>query len=272
MSKQLYEKSRRVLMPVFDNVDTDVNVCACYTQLAMYLASADEVSKANFFLENAEISVDTLKMANDDPDIQTHIMFLEFVLRTIHAIVEEHDLLTTLRNVSYFRSLMHRITIEDEIQTSSAIATPLNDVVQIVDEQLLQFLPILVKLGEVLPSRSLHSQKLTFELLSLGVKLWYYKSSNLMDENTLQFANSVTEITMSDYFAICPPFVCSVVIEAAIVHAHFVETKIELIDYLIKDFRALKVMGERHEIASRRNESFMEGLEQLIDRLQADKT
>ncbi len=264
LARQLYDKSRKVLMPVFDDADHDVNVASAYTQLSMFLTSVGDLQRARFFYDNVELSIIQLRRANDDPETQTYIMFLEFVTNVLRAMInDDSDLLKTVTSLIQLNNLVTRVAENDEIDTGNVSMS--SDILEIIEEMYQTFLKRLTSIEDILPTRSLHSQKTTFHLMALGSKLLYYKCNNIMNQMVLDIANEVTEVANTEYYAICPPFVGLAVIEAAIVQANFFKEQKDLEKQLLIDVKSLRLLGQRHVLAGKRYLPFADGIEKLLN-------
>jgi hypothetical protein len=273
MSLQLYEKSRRVLLPVFDNVDRDMNVAAAYSQLAMFTAASGDETRANFFVENAQASLKELSYFIGDPSTQTNLLFLDFVVKSVQMLLDEENYLyfCVSMNLTLF-NLVNRLLNSDEIFIQYDPGAVSSDLFTFTDNLMTDFIAKVDTCAGVLPESAIQSKKYTFIAVTYGCQLAYLKMKDQLDSQTLEIADKITRMTEQDFFHKCAPIVYKTVVEAALVHAQFVgQTKspTTLAD-LVSDRKALTKLSERFPIVKKRCSTIMDALDQLIEQVKTE--
>jgi len=251
IANALYEKSRELLLPIFDVVDENFEVAATYACLTQYLLSSGNLDKAAFFIRNAKKYLNNMARKRNSSKERT----LEW------SVLSSTQLLECNQSLSV--RLSHMNVYFDNDQDKLLI---LNDL-DCIDNMLVRIINYMDRnVNGRVPLPDAISKKLYFFAIAQGAKLQIMKERDADKDQLLQIANSIADVTMSEYFPVCHCMIAISVMEAAFVHAKLLSESPsrELIERLRQDYNGIVTISQRNLVIRMRYGDYISKLESLI--------
>lgn len=117
-----------------------------------------------------------------------------------------------------------------------------------------------------LPVNDFLAKKLYFKALAQGAKLQNLRRHGIMNQDTIEIANSISDLTTSNYFSLSHPMITIPVIEAMDIHTKCARENpsIQMIGKLKQDLRGLQTLRDRYGIIRYRYTSLIENVEEFV--------
>jgi len=275
ISKQLYEKARLLLYPIFDEVECNYEVASCYQYLALWNTYNGDLIRANFYLKNCSKFLENL----DQQQSNINTNFLRYSIRVIETLADDK---ATLWQIFLLLTEMHGLYGRFRALQDSSIFmdsnTPLSNTpilgLESIDILVRELSAIIDKNFGLLPTANLEIKRLQYLIIAQAVKLLCIKNAGILpDITTLNIANSIANMTKSQYFPLCSSFTAPALIEAANVHMKFLLDGFNqtLVSQLKQEYLALKILSDRYDLVMIRYGNFIQGIEQIIRMYEAQQ-
>ncbi|KAL0478077.1 transcriptional regulatory protein [Acrasis kona] len=116
-----------------------------------------------------------------------------------------------------------------------------------------------------LPNGDMVTKKLNMYLVAAGAKIQYLNQNKQgLSQQAIFLANHITLLTRHNNYALCYPLVATAVVEASKTHRLFLESdildqahKLEVLDFLKEDARALLALKDRYKIVATRYQDYI---------------
>jgi hypothetical protein len=243
IATKLYEKTRDLLVSIFDLVGEDLEVAACYGCLTQYFVTVGDVGKATFFMNNA-----TSFLNNVTAPKQRMADALAKTLRTCaQALSTNENITEAFANVFY-------IKLEADA-TSQEISN--------ITDKVLVYLDSLE-----LPPTVRVARRIYVMLLSEGLKIQKLRERQVPINNEyLDYARKITKLVSEEYFSICQGAVAIALKESSLVYMELLEQtpSTEFVENLKENLRGLNILSERHGLIRNRYYDFITSIKQRVE-------
>jgi hypothetical protein len=232
ISRVLYQKTREILLPVFDDVANNFEVAACYVILGDYLINSGECKRALFFLRNAQKFIAT---AEDAP--RYHV--LKHALLYYTQIAEFSD--DVFDRVAY----LVRIAISNGVLEENCDRRDYNIASIAVNHVCMR-----MEQNYAMPPQILQVNQMSLKCILLAVKLRLQRYHELpYDEECLATANQISDCVNDELFPMCDSVVSVCLLEAIYVHEKLFQDSPtrEIIERLKLDLKGMDLQIERHD-------------------------
>ncbi|KAL0490657.1 cecr1a [Acrasis kona] len=265
LGRQLFERGKVLLEPLYDEVGYNYTVAACYSQIAYFLACTGELKRCNFFLRNCN---DYLSNAPKGQFNQFH-EFLRITVTGVELMLEDDP--------NPYQLLRHMVTSHDIFQRILDLASgitqprPLKAQVTfnliVIDSCLSDFIELTNKTSALLSAQDVLNKRLSFVMAANASKISYMTELGLLlDSVTLEFANVISDCIATDSFKSTFIMACVSVAEASKVHlAHYTAYQSDAVYEKLKiDLFGFKYLAERFVYVGMKYKTLMERLENTI--------
>jgi hypothetical protein len=265
LSQQLYEKCREVICPILEDIEHNLDMASCFYYLALYLLSLGEITRVQYFKENAEHCCRNHIMHSDSM-VRKQAVAIQHGLQIIdHTMDDSFDIHEYLMYILRFM----QIFFDGHTKSGESMRQP-NEFVSV--EAYIDY--IVYEYAEykgVVPTYDIEAKKALHILISTGSKLNRLRLANQIDQPIcLQYANIITEQIQLGLVDEGTPLCAMAVAEASLVHAYYFNNNrasYELNQLLRWDFRGLKTLADRHWIVKLRFTDLICILESLTNQV-----
>lgn len=255
LARQFYEKCRKVLLLVFDEVESNLDIAAAFMYMGTYLTAQGEIQRALYFITNARECLQNLIVHHSDKQIYAY--FVECMIQTVEVQLDENsDLFAPLRILNTLKYGFARYIQYDDITLihDETLRNPDSNFCELVDKWCHNYFKIMDACTGKLPAGDIHAKRITVEFAAEGAKLQYQKTRNILDYATLNTANKVTSMMRYDRKGVNVFLPGVVLMEACIVQVTHLALKFDenLLALLREGFNHLTVISQEHYMIAKR--------------------
>jgi hypothetical protein len=270
IAEKLYQKSRQIIFPVFDRVDTDLDVAGCFMYLALYLVTTGQISQCEYFLSNAEHSVTLMKHSND-PTVCFRVQYLDMTLQSIRFQLDDHF---NLFRLFLCTTEFLQVFVDEFTDYTEALNLTNNSFLKNIDLVTHRIYSVYDKCVGILPSNDVGAKRLSVALIANGVKLLYLRQQGHLDVTCRVLADTIADTYNSEYFGMVSANMSLSIVEATLVHTHlFLNQRNEELRRKVElDLGALKKMSGTHWSVQKKFGSLIRTIEKLLNDNLIDNT